>query len=168
MIIKSLYGLVLVISSAVGVLFGGWYADRLTKKGYLDGRLRINIFCASLCIISSIIPLLPKAEWALIAIAIPTFALSAPFGAVTAAIQEIMPNQVRALASSIFLFILNLIGIGLGPTSVALMTDKVFHDENAIRYSLVYLFLFAGTLNLVCTLFALKPYRVAIYEKENN
>lgn len=162
----AFYGVVLVISSAVGVLFGGWYADRLTKKGYSDGRLRINIFCASLCIISCLIPLLPRAEWALLAIAIPTFALSAPFGALTAAIQEIMPNQVRALASSIFLFILNLIGIGLGPTSVALITDKVFHDENAIRYSLVCLFLFAGTLNLICTLFALKPYRIAIADKE--
>jgi MFS family permease len=161
----ALYGVVLVISSALGVLFGGWYADRLTKKGYLDGRLRINIFCASLCICSCFIPLLPKAEWALLAISIPTFALSAPFGAVTAAIQEIMPNQVRALASSIFLFILNLIGIGLGPTSVALITDKVFHDENAIRYSLVCLFLFAGTLNLLCTLFALKPYREAVLDK---
>jgi MFS family permease len=161
----ALYGLVLVVSSAIGVLFGGWYADRLVKKGHLDGRLRINIFCAILCICSCFIPLLPKAEWALLAIFLPSFALSAPFGAATAAIQEIMPNQVRALASSIFLFILNLIGIGLGPTSVALITDKIFHDENAIRYSLVCLFLVAGTLNLVCTLFALKPYREAILNK---
>jgi MFS family permease len=163
----ALYGLVLVLSSVLGVLFGGWYADRLTKKGYLDGRLRVNILCASLCIFSCFIPLLPRAEWAILAIAIPTFSLSAPFGAATAAIQEIMPNQVRALASSIFLFILNIIGIGLGPTSVALFTDKVFHDENAIRYSLVCLFIIGGTVNLICTLFALKPYRVAIAEKES-
>jgi MFS family permease len=162
----ALYGVVLVISSALGVLFGGWYADKLTKKGLLDGRLRVNILGASLCICSCVIPLLPKAEWALLAIFIPSFAISAPFGAATAAIQEIMPNQVRALASSIFLFILNLIGIGLGPTSVALITDKVFHDENAIRYSLVCLFLFAGIINLICTLLALKPYREAIMSKQ--
>jgi MFS family permease len=162
----AFYGLVLVIASVLGVLFGGWYADRLTKKGYLDGRLRINILCASLCILSCFIPLLPRAEWALLAIFIPAFSLSAPFGAATAAIQEIMPNQVRALASSIFLFILNIIGIGLGPTSVALFTDKIFHDENSIRYSLVCLFLIGGAVNLICTLFALKPYRIAIAEKE--
>jgi MFS family permease len=163
----AFYGLVLVISSILGVLFGGWYADRLTKKGYLDGRLRINILCASLCILSCFIPLLPRAEWALLAIFIPAFSLSAPYGAATAAIQEIMPNQVRALASSIFLFILNIIGIGLGPTSVALFTDKIFQDENAIRYSLVCLFIIGGVVNLVCTLLALKPYRIAIEEKEN-
>ena len=163
----AFYGLVLVISSILGVLFGGWYADRLTKKGYSDGRLRINILCASLCILSCFIPLLPRAEWALLAIFIPAFSLSAPYGAATAAIQEIMPNQVRALASSIFLFILNIIGIGLGPTSVALFTDKIFQDENAIRYSLVCLFIIGGVVNLVCTLLALKPYRIAIEEKEN-
>jgi MFS family permease len=161
----ALYGLVLVVSSVMGVLFGGWYADRLVKKGHLDGRLRVNILCAALCICSCFIPLLPQAEWAILAIAIPTFSLSAPFGAATAAIQEIMPNQVRALASSIFLFILNIIGIGLGPTSVALFTDKVFHDENAIRYSLVCLFIVGGAVNLICTLFALKPYRIAMADK---
>ena len=162
----AFYGLVLVVSSVIGVLFGGWYADKLIKKGHLDGRLRVNLLCATLCICSCFIPLLPKAEWAILAIFIPTFSLSAPFGAATAAVQEIMPNQVRALASSIFLFILSIIGISLGPTSVALITDYIFHDENAIRYSLVILFIFGGTANLICTLFALKPYREAIAENE--
>jgi MFS family permease len=161
------YGMVLVVSSVCGVLFGGWYADRLVKNGVTDGRLRIGILAGGLCLLSCCLPLLPKAEWALIAVFVPSFALTAPFGAVTAAIQEIMPNQVRALASSIFLFILNLIGIGLGPTIVALFTDYVFKDENMIRYSIVMLYVIGGLGSIILTLLALKPYREVIENQGN-
>lgn len=156
------YGMVLVVSSVTGALFGGWYADRLVKRGVLDGRLRVGLLGGIGCLLASVLPVLPRAEWALLMVFIPSFALAAPFGAATAAIQEIMPNQVRALASSIFLFILNLIGIGLGPTSVALFTDYIFHDEQAIRYSLVLLYLIGGAMTLLLTYLALKPYRQAI------
>jgi MFS family permease len=158
----AFYGLVLVASSVSGALFGGWYADKLVKRGITDGRLRVGLLSGVLCLISCGLPLLPKAEWALLAVFVPNFALAAPFGAITAAVQEIMPNQVRALASSIFLFILNLIGISLGPTSVALFTDYLFKDESAIRYSLVLLYLIGGLCLLVLTYLALKPYRNAV------
>lgn len=162
----AFYGLILITSSIAGILFGGWFADYLVKKGVQDGRLRVGLLGMIICVCSCWIPLLPKAEWTLLAVFIPSFALSAPFGATTAAIQEIMPNQVRALASSIFLFILNLIGIGLGPTLVALFTDYVFKDENAIRYSMVLLYFIGGGGAVLFTLMGLKPYRKAIEEAQ--
>lgn len=161
----AFFGLVVVISSILGVIFGGWYADKLTKEGKTDGRLRVGVLGGFLALVSFYIPLLPKAEWALLAISVPIFGLAAPFGAATAAIQEIMPNQVRALASSIFLFILNLIGIGLGPFLVAFFTDFIFKDENMIRYSLVLLYLLGGGFGLLFSYLALKPYRMAIENK---
>jgi MFS family permease len=161
----AFFGLVVVISSILGVIFGGWYADKLTKEGKTDGRLRVGVLGGFLALISFYIPLLPRAEWALLAISVPVFGLAAPFGAATAAIQEIMPNQVRALASSIFLFILNIVGIGLGPFLVAFFTDFIFKDENMIRYSLVLLYLIGGGFGLLFSYLALKPYRIAIENK---
>ncbi len=162
----AFYGGVVVVSSILGVLFGGWYADKLTREGKTDGRLRVGVLGISLAFAAFFIPLLPRAEWALLAMSVPIFGLACPFGAATAAIQDIMPNQVRALASSIFLFILNLIGIGLGPTSVALFTDFVFQDENQIRYSLVLLYLIGGGIGLLLSYLALKPYREAIASRD--
>lgn len=156
------YGLVLVSSSIAGVLFGGWYADYLNKNGVVAGRLRIGLITCVGCLASMFIPLISDAQVALFAFIIPSFFISMPMGAATAAIQEIMPNQVRALASSIFLFILNMIGLGIGPALVALFTDYVFHDEMAIRYSLVLLFLVGGMLGTICFLLAMKPYRNAL------
>lgn len=162
----AFYGIVLVTSSIMGVLFGGWITDKMVKQGIPDGRLKVGLWGGIACIFMCFLPLLPRPEWALLSIFIPNFALAAPFGASTAAIQEIMPNQVRATASSIFLFILNLVGIGLGPLFVAFFTDSIFKDESMIRYSLVMLYLVGGLMISILTYLALKPYRVALVENQ--
>jgi hypothetical protein len=66
---------------------------------------------------------------------------------------------MRGQASALYLFVINLIGLGLGPTAVAVMTDYVFRNDNAVNYSL----LVVGTLTHIgsATLLwaGLKPYR---------
>jgi hypothetical protein len=49
-----------------------------------------------------------------------------PAGGAAAVIQEITPGEMRAQASTLYLFVVNLIGLRLGPTAVALVTDFVF------------------------------------------
>ena len=56
-----------------------------------------------------------------------------------AAIQELMPNQMRGFASAVLIFVITLIGLGLGPSAIAGMTDFYFQDEMMLRYSLAYL-----------------------------
>ena len=159
------FGTVLVISSALGVMWGGWYADKLVARGVTDGRLRVGLISMVVVILTCFVPLLGHPIAALAGLFIPSFFMASNIGAAASAVQDLMPNQVRVLASSIFLFILNLIGLGLGPTSVAFFTDFVFHDEAAIRYSLVLLLLSGGIIGAVCFKTGLKPYREAI---ENN
>ena len=153
------YGVVGSIAAISGALIGGALADKWTKNGILDGRLRVSVIGLILGIIGFMGPLMPRPELAIFCLAIPIFGLAMPFGAATVAIQEIMPNQVRATASSIMLFIINLVGMGLGPLLVALLTDVVFKDESMIRYSLMLLFIIGGSIGLVLSLLVLKPYK---------
>lgn len=162
------FGMVLVTFSILGVLFGGWLGDYLCKKGVVNGKIWVGVIATFGAIISSIIPQISNPQIALLCFGIPSFFMSSPMGAATAALQEIMPNQVRALASSIFLFILNIIGLGMGPTMVALFTDFVFHDEKAIKDSLSLMYLIAGILGFVCLYAALKPYQKAIENVSQN
>ena len=60
-----------------------------------------------------------------------------PWGVGAAAVQEIMPNRVRGQASAIYLFIINLLGLGFGPFIMALFTQYVFKDDTAVRYSIL-------------------------------
>jgi len=93
---------------------------------------------------------------------ITSFFVASPMGASTTAIQELMPNQVRALASAIFLFVINMIGMGLGPSFVAVFTDYVFHDELSIRFSLCALFVTGGASALLFYLVGYRSYNKTI------
>ena len=130
------FGLVLLSGSICGVLWGGWYADHLENKGIQNGRMRVNIISAVCLLLSCFIPLIDNPVLVVTLFFIPAFFIASPMGASTSAIQQLMPNQVRALASSIFLFLINFIGLGGGPFLVGFFTDTVFNDEKAIRYSL--------------------------------
>ena len=143
------YGLVVLIGSVAGLLWGGWYADRLVRQGVTNGRVRIGVIASASILSMCFIPMINNAEAVLVLLLIPSFFVASPMGASTTAVQELMPNQVRALASAIFLFVINMIGMGLGPSFVAVFTDYVFHNELSIRFSLSALFVTGGASALL-------------------
>jgi MFS family permease len=51
------------------------------------------------------------------------------------ALQEIMPNAMRGQATAVYVAFTNLIGGGLAATTVALLTDFVFHDKAKLHLS---------------------------------
>ena len=103
-------------------------------------------------------PLMPNGSIA-VALMIPTvFLMGQPVGVAAAAIQEMMPNAMRAQASALYLFVINLIGLGAGPTAVAMMTDFVFHNDHAIHYSLVVVGTLAHLAAATLLWIGLKPF----------
>ena len=140
-------------------MWGGWYADRLKNKGIYAGRVRVGLIAGICILLSCFIPLIANPNMVVVLLFIPAFFIASPMGASTAAIQELMPNQVRALASAIFLFLINMIGLGLGPYIVAFFTDSIFKDENDIRFSIVALFVIGGSLAAWCYAIGYKGYR---------
>jgi ABC-type antimicrobial peptide transport system permease subunit len=61
-------------------------------------------------------------------------------GPIIAAVQHIVPPNMRATASASFLFINNLIGIGFGTWFVGFMSDemKVSYGKESLRYSILF------------------------------
>ena len=101
-------------------------------------------------------------EVAICTVGVGCFALAMPFGVAPAAIQEIMPNPMRGQASALYLFVITLVGLGVGPTAVALMTDYVFRDDQALRYSLLIISVTAAGLAVLLLGASLKPYRESL------
>ncbi len=54
-------------------------------------------------------------------------------------VQTLSKLRMRAVASAILLFIINMIGMGLGPQAVGVMNDTIFasYGTEAVRYSLI-------------------------------
>jgi len=154
------YGAIVAIFGTLGIVAGGRSADWMAERGHRDANMRVGLIVALAWIPSGILyPLVSDANLA-VALLIPTvFLASAPFGVAPAAIQQMMPNVMRGQASAIYLFVVNLIGLGLGPTAVAMMTDYVFRDDNAVNYSLLVVATAAHLISAALLWAGLKPFQ---------
>jgi MFS family permease len=74
-----------------------------------------------------------------------------------AALQSVTPNHLRGQVTFLYLFIMNVIGMGLGPLLVALLTQYVFSEAD-IRYSISLCALLLGPLAVLVFWLGLKPY----------
>ena len=81
-----------------------------------------------------------------------------PWGIGPAVVQEIMPNRMRGQASAIYLFVINLLGLGFGPQILALCTQYVFGGATGVRWSLLAVPVAAHALSAVLLLLGLKHY----------
>ena len=153
------YGLVVTVFSTLGVLTGGYLADRWTRQGKADAKLRVGIISAIGVIVSSGVFLVGDPSVIAVLMILPAFSVAMPLGAGAAAIQQIMPNQMRAMASAIYFFILNFIALGFGPTLVAIFTDYLFKDELKVGSSLALLCLLTGVLALLSFYLGTNPYK---------
>jgi MFS family permease len=94
------------------------------------------------------------------------FFASMPFGVAPAAIQQMMPNRMRSQATALYLFVVSLIGMGIGPSLVAALSDHIFGKEN-IGYSLLSVGVFSYVGAGLLLYLGLKPYRRSLeYLKE--
>jgi MFS family permease len=133
-----IFGSILALAGTAGIVAAGRYSDYLTEHGYKDAPLRVGLYATfGLALFGAIFILAPNGNIAAIIYVPLAFFAAAPFGVAPAAMQQMMPNAMRGQASAIYLFTVNIIGLGLGPSAVAAMTDYVFHDPNKIRYSLL-------------------------------
>lgn len=131
------FGIILAAGGALGLVAGGALADRLYQRGFKDGHLR-TVLIATVGAAPFLVagPLMPNPTWAFVCVALAMFIATMHGGVAGAALQIISPNRFRGQVTAIYFFVANMIGFGLGPTAVALITDYGFGDDAALRYSL--------------------------------
>lgn len=128
-------------AGVIGAITGGRLADKLGAK---DRRWTMWIVAFAKFIAAPIIVfffLEMDTNVALI-IYIPTVLLGAFYlGPSFAMIQTRAPVHMRALCSAIMLFILNIIGLGLGPQAVGVLSDALSptYGQESLRYALLLL-----------------------------
>jgi MFS family permease len=156
----QVYGWIVAIASTLGIVAGGRLADWMAERGYRDATMRVGVIVSLAWFPSGMLyPLVSDATTAAWLIVPSAFFASAPFGVAPAAIQQMMPNSMRGQASAIYLFVVNLIGLGLGPTAVAMTTDYIFQDDNAVRYSLLAVATLAHVVAAILLWAGIKPFQ---------
>ena len=131
------YGSLMLVCGTVGTLSGGWLSGFLIRRGRADGNLRIVLGTTAIKAAPLIVgPLMPSAGLALGCMAVATLVGQAAQGVILSAIQDVTPNRLRGQVTALTLLFVNLIGLGLGATTIAAITDFGFRDEGALRYAI--------------------------------
>ena len=128
------------IPGAIGALVVGKWFDRLSIRGFQYGMrmlalvpfVTIPFFIAGL--------LADNLTTATLLFIIPGFAANYVIGPTIAMVQTLSPVHMRAVSSAIKMLCLNLIGMGLGPLLVGLLSDLLtpHHEEGALSVALAY------------------------------
>ncbi len=156
-------GGIIFVFGSLGIVSGGWLGDYLTSKGHTDGTLRASLVGAiAIWPFAVAAPLMPDRTLSLLLFCPMIFFSSFPFGVATAALQIVVPNRMRGQISALFLFVVNLTGIGLGATVVALLMDKVFVSDLAVGKSMALVSLFAAPAAALVLWWVLPRYRASL------
>src|SRR5690606_24685600 len=152
-----------IVAGSVGTLLGGFSARPLHARGYADASMRLILLIALLWMLPATLgPLLNDSRLALWAAVPRVFFLNSYFALAIAALQNITPNRMRAQVSALMLFMTNLLGLALGPSAVAALTDFVFAGDAYLASSLSLLPLLVCPLAAALLAWGLKYYRAAL------
>ena len=119
------------IGGGAGSFFGGWVTDRLGVK---DARWYLWM---PAILVMTVVPVLYvfltfKAVYLGLFLTAPFYFLTAAYlGPVLAVSHSLVGQRMRALTSAVLFFVINLIGMGLGPLSVGLLSDTLAAAGNA-------------------------------------
>ena len=137
-------------AGAIGALGGGYIADRLGKRD-----VRWNIWFPAGAILVSVpfslaVYTLDGFEAAIITSIIPVMLGATYLGPMLAMTHALVGSRMRAVASSVLLLVLNLVGMGLGPWATGLISDLFAPElgDESLRYALVIVVL----ANLWCAI----------------
>jgi MFS family permease len=156
------YGSIVMVFGSLGIIGAGRVADHLRARGRTNANLYVGVWIAILFTpIHFLMLLAPSGGWATVWLVPASVLVAAPFGIAPAAIQQMMPPNMRGQASAVYLFVLNLVGLGLGPTAVGWFTDHIFHRDQ-IRYSMLLVFVTASVVSAVLLWGCLKPFLTSL------
>jgi MFS family permease len=161
--VGKVVGLNSMVVGVLGLYFGGFLGDLLARRGRTDSKILVGLLAILIWLpFGLFLPFAPTGALAFVLWIPMTFAAAMPWGAAAAAIQEAVPNQMRGQAAAVFLFVINLVGLGLGPQVLPLVTDYVFRDETQIHLSLLAVTATAEVSAFVLLLLALPRFRRAM------
>src|SRR5271168_3438871 len=131
-------GVSAILMNSSGMLLAGVLCDRLTKRGWKDAPIVVAAISASgIAVLSSFPPFMPTVPLVWVALFISGITFNAYNGVGPMAVNQVTPNQYRAQISALYLFVVNALGLGVGPTLVPFVNEHLFHDPAKIRYSMV-------------------------------
>lgn len=150
------YGAILLVGGMLGLWAGGWLGDRLGKS---DRRFFAWVPALAFFVAMPAYAAAVAADSLAVCAALlvlPNALAVVWFGPVLAAIQQLVPPQMRATAAAVFMFVNNLLGLGVGTLALGALSDGLAlrYGAESLRYAILAgtsLYLLAAALYLLAS-----------------
>ena len=131
------YGLIILATGPLGVFIAGSLIDKLHRAGQHNAELKVALLSIAICLPGVVyLPLAATGQAALIAMIPASIGPAMTTASGSIAVINVTPNQIRGQTMALYLLTISLLGLSLGPTAVALLTDYVFADPAMIDWSI--------------------------------
>jgi MFS family permease len=131
------FGLVVLLAGTSAIYAGGYIVDRLWARGVQHSYALLFTLCCSGALLPGV--LFPHAEGlpqAMVLLVIYYSLAIMPISVTIAALQLMTPPPMRGLITAVFLSGSTLVGLGLGPTAVALLSEHAYGGPMGLPASL--------------------------------
>lgn len=130
-------GLSLLLAGSAGMLAGGTLSDRLVRSGRPHGPILVVLVSIGIQLPLFVgAMLVPSTPLSIALLAMATFAISMNGGLQTASVQALAPNHLHGRVTALYLLCANIVGLGLGPTLIALVAERLLGGPSEIGLAL--------------------------------
>lgn len=144
--VGQVLGISILSINTIGIFVAGRIADRLVAQGRTDAPIIVCLGTMIAVVATSSLPsFMPSATLGLTMMCIAGFPFHGSVAMGPMAVNQVTPNQMRAQVSAVYLFTVNLIGMGVGPALVPFISDYILRDPMQIRWALLIVVIGAGT-----------------------
>jgi MFS family permease len=139
------------IPSIIGTFLGGWSGDWLGRRDVRAYLLVPAWITLAAVPFSAFVYLGANPTWAFVALIVPNLFGNFWIAPTFSLTQGLVALRMRAVAASIILFVLNIIGLGLGPQCVGIASDLLNHYTSLGTESLRWALVMSLAFNFVAT-----------------
>ncbi|MDA5194400.1 MFS transporter [Govanella unica] len=156
-------GMVVLVAGPLGHITGGYLTDKFQARGVTGAPGLVIGSMLVLAILPAVIFCTTRNQTlSLAAYGLLTFCTTAAAPPGLSGIQLITPERLRGIMSACFLAAVTFIAIGMGPTLIGIMTDKLFGNEQALGSSLLLATIVFAIFGAVAARMSRAPAKVAL------
>lgn len=154
------YGLVALFSGSSGVLLGPVMGRWLQRRGVVDFPLRLALWSGlCICPLLLVLAFTGNLMLAIVVVAAASILVTLPLALAASTLQTITPATMRGVVAGLYVVMTSGVGMGLGPTLIALSTDYIVQNRQQLGGSLALVGVSVALVASALFYRALEPYR---------
>lgn len=155
--VGAIVGSMTLALGILGPIVCGWLSDALAARRGVQGRMQfVCLLFAALILSGAILLVWPDLELTLFASGLQNLASAGIAASAIVVLQAVSSKSVTGQIVALYVVIVNVVGMALGPLLVATVTDKLFGDDNMLRISIAVTMISSAGIGLGASVSALR------------